>query len=85
MNMTSTDSYQNAARVQLVRIVHEQELLDADSAEANPEYVRGVAEFIAAQTQLSTEETLGDATEAVTYAMLNPDKPVRPHPALFTD
>lgn len=83
--MTSADSYQNAARVQMVRIVHESNLIDADANEHNPEYVRGIAQFIAFQTQLSTEDCLGDATDAVIYAMLNPEKPVRPHPALFTD
>jgi len=83
--MSAADSYQNAARVQMVRIVHENELVDADANEHNPEYVRGIAQFIASQTLLSTEDGVGDATDAVIYAMLNPEKPVRPHPKLFTD
>lgn len=83
--MSVADSYQSAARVQMVRIVHENDLVDADANENNPEYVRGIAQFIAAQTLLSTEDGVGDATDAVIYAMLNPDKPVRPHPVLFNN
>lgn len=74
--MTTTDNHTLVIREAMIQRVRVEDMLNGLEPGQPNEYARGIAEFIAASTLLSTEDGVGDAAEAILPLLYVPESTI---------